>query len=632
MTKMKFLSSLLLAALVVTGAGAQEFPPEPFEFLMAKTAADAGRFDEALGRLDRIIATTPNDPILRFERAMVLINAGRIDRAEVELRRLTAAHPDFADAHRVFGRVLLERSGGDSARMEEALRHLQTAFRANPDDLATGVTVSQLLAALNRPAEAERILAVLVERSPDQRVLNYNYAQILTKLGRGDESRPYLERAVQLDPTFGQAVFQLVELYQALGEWKLAADVLEPLVAQEPLNVELRRQQAFFLLRGGQSEEARSVLQGLLQADPQDARTMFFLAEALNDLEEYTEAEAIYRTLLEKSPNDPDLLASFGLTQLGLRSYDEAEKTFRRLLTIEGVPDNLAALARTQLGYIELERGNYAAAIDAARPVFVFRDKPNNQAINIALEAYRKEKRFQEAADLLRPLSDRFPGDAFVNARYVEMLIRTGRAEEARRMASTAAKFGTRNVIATAEALIGAGQPTEAIAYVTKALESKPDDIDLLFELGSAYERSGDHANAEKAFLRVLEKDPEHAPTLNYLGYMWADANRNLERAAEMLVRAVRQEPRNGAYVDSLGWVYFRLGKLDLAEKHLRDAARLLPRDATVHEHLADVLARQGKHQGALEIYRVALTLEPEPNDEKKIRSKIAEVERHVQQ
>ena len=77
--------------------------------------------------------------------------------------------------------------------------------------------------------------------------------------------------------------------------------------------------------------------------------------------------------------------------------------------------------------------------------------------------------------------------------------------------------------------------------------------------------------------------------------------------------------------------MYYRQGKLDLAEKYLTDAARLLPRDATVHEHLADVLARQGKRERALEIYRMALTLEPEPKDEEKIRSKVADLERQVE-
>jgi len=95
-----------------------------------------------------------------------------------------------------------------------------------------------------------------------------------------------------------------------------------------------------------------------------------------------------------------------------------------------------------------------------------------------------------------------------------------------------------------------------------------------------------------------------------------------------MLTRAVGQEPDNGAYVDSLGWVYFRLGKLDLAEKYLTDATQLLPRDATVHEHLGDVLAKRGNTAKALQLYRTALTLDPEAKEVDKLRSKIAEIER----
>jgi Flp pilus assembly protein TadD len=140
-------------------------------------------------------------------------------------------------------------------------------------------------------------------------------------------------------------------------------------------------------------------------------------------------------------------------------------------------------------------------------------------------------------------------------------------------------------------------------------------------------ERAGDRAAAEKAFVTLLEKHPDHAPSLNYLGYMWAENGKNLERAHEMLVKAVSQEPTNGAYVDSLGWVYFRLGNLELAEKYLTDATSLLPRDATVHEHLGDVLAKRGDMTRALQSYRTALSLDPEGKETEKIRSKIAELE-----
>ncbi len=602
------------------------FPSEPYEFMLSKVAADEGRYDEALSRIDRVIDKVPTDPVLQFERAMILIDSGRIERAETELRRLTETHPDFYDAQRIFGRILLDRAGNDRSRMDEALRHLSAAYQSNPDDLPTGVTVSQILVALGRSAEAERVLSTLVERAPDQRVINFNYAQVLTKLGRGDESRPYLERAVRIDPTFVAAVMQLLDIYQRQNEWEKAAALLQPLIEEEPINIELRRQQAYFYLRAGEPEKARTGFQSLVDGDPKDFRSRFYLAEALNDLELFGDADRIYRELLEKNPNDPDLLSSFGLAQIGQRKYDEAEKTFKALLALEGIPDNLVALAKTQLALIELQRGNNAAAVAAARTHFVFRDKPNVQAINIALDALRKEKRYQEALDILQPLVDRFAGDAFVNARYIEMQIRLGNKERAQLAAATQAKFGSRNIIATAEAMVQAGASAEAAVYIGAALKEKPEEIDLQFEMGSLLERSGDHAGAERAFLRILETKPEHAATLNYLGYMWADRNMNLDRAAEMLTRAVSQEPRNGAYVDSLGWVYYRQGKLDLARKHLIDAARLLPRDATVHEHLGDVLAKQGDHARALESYRAALQLEPG----EKLRSKIADVERQV--
>ncbi|HEY8134318.1 MAG TPA: tetratricopeptide repeat protein [Thermoanaerobaculia bacterium] len=619
---------LIVACAFSAAAVAQEFSEDPYEFILAKLAAQDARYDEALSRMDKVLARNPDNTVLQFERAMILIDASRLDAAEGALRKVTTARPDFYDAQRVLGRLLLDRAGADRAKVDEALSHLQAAFRINPDDIGTGMAVAQILLSTGRTADAEKVLAALLERAPDQRTLNYTYAQVLTKLGRGDESRQFLERAVQVDPTFGPAILQLIDIYQKENEWQKAADVMQPLINDDPLNLDLQRQQAFFYLRGGMPEKARVAFKSLTEADPKDTRSQFYLAEALNDLEQYAEADKIYRGLLEKTPGDPDVLASYGLSQIGQRRLDEAAKTFNLLLGVPDLPENLQVLAKTQLAYIDLQKGNYAAALDDARPILVFRDKPNAQAINIALDALKKQKRYSDAVQLLQPLVDNFASDPFVNARYVEMLIRSGATDRAKLAATTQAKFGTKNTIASAEAYLQTEQYEPAIAMVRDALKNKPDEIDLQFELGSAYERSGDKKAAERVFLDILEKHPEHAATLNYLGYMWAEGGVNLERAAEMLNRAVKQEPRNGAYVDSLGWVYFRQGKLELAEKYLTDATHLLPRDATVHEHLGDVLAKRGDVHRALDLYRAALTLEPEPKDEAKLRVKIAELER----
>jgi predicted Zn-dependent protease len=627
MPKMKKWWLVAACALLASVAAAQE-SSDTYEFILAKLAASEGRYDEAITRMDSVISRNPGNPTLKFERAMILIDAARIDAAEKELRETVALKADFFDAQRILGRLLLDRAGQDKTRVEEALTHLLAAFRINPDDLGTGMAAAQIQLSAGRLADAERTLATLLERAPDQRTLNYTYAQVLTKLGRGDESRRYLERAIEVDPTFSPAIQQLIDIYQRENEWQKAAEVLQPLIGEDPLNLDLQRQQAFFWLRSGAAEKARSAFKSLVDADPKDMRSQYYLAEALNDLEHYAEADKIYRKLLEKTPEDAELLASYGLSQIGQKKYDDAAKTFRSLLAVKDVGDNLQALAKTQLAYIELQKGNYAAAIEQARPLLVFRDRPHAQAIGIALEAFRKQKKYAEAIAMLQPLVDRFGSEPIVNARYIEMLVRAGEKDKARAAAAAAAKFGPKNSLAAAEAYMQVEQYEPAVTLLRDTLKGRPDDIDIQFALGSAYERSGDRKHAEEVFLQLLEKHPEHAATLNYLGYMWAESGINLDRAADMLTRAVRQDPMNGAYIDSLGWVYFRQGKLDLAEKYLTDATHLLPRDATVHEHLADVIAKRGDYHRALDLYREALTLDPESKDEAKIRSKIAELEK----
>jgi len=621
----------VLAALLSFGAAAlaQEFPSEPYDFLSAKLAAAEGRYDEALDKINAVIAKNPKDPVLLYERAMMLIDAGRVERAEQELRTITTSSPDFYDAQRVLGRMLLDRAGGDRARVDEALKHLQAAFKQNPDDLMAGLAVAQILMSTERLAEAERVLAAMVERMPDQRALNYNYAQVLTKLGRGAEAKPYLERTITADPNYGPAIMQLIEIYQQENEWRKAADLLQPLIDEDPLNVDLQRQQAFFYLKAGDARKAADRLKILVAADPKDSRARYFLAEALNDLEDYAEAEKLYRQQLVESPDDAELLSSFGLSLVGQKKWDEASATFNKLLARTDIPDHVVALARTQLANIELQKGNYDKAIDTAKQVFIFRDKPNTQAINIALEAMKKQNRKpEESLALLQPLVSKFGTDPFVNARNIEALVRAGKKDEAAKNAATQAKLGTRNAITTAEAYVAAGDSATAVALMKNAVAAKPEEIDLQFELGSVQDRAGDRAGAEKTFLAVLAKNENHAPTLNYLGYMWAENGVHLEEAHEMLTRAVGQEPDNGAYIDSLGWVYFRLGKLDLAEKYLTDATRLLPNDPTVHEHLGDVLAKRGNNAKALESYKTALNLDPEAKELESLRSKIAEIER----
>ncbi|HVT45375.1 MAG TPA: tetratricopeptide repeat protein [Thermoanaerobaculia bacterium] len=628
MTRAVFI--LLLLVTLTPSTMAQEASSDALEFLLAKLAADEGNGGEAIARLDRLISKDPHNEVLIYERAAILIDAGRIERAESELRRLVKAKPEFYEARRLLGRLLLDLARGGRAPAEEALEHLRMAYQLDPSDFGSGVTAAQILVGMNRLDEAEKILQGLVEQAPDQRIINYNYAQVLTKLGRGDEAGPYLERVVASDPTFGPAVFQLIDLYRQQNEFARAAATLQPLIEQEPLNLDLQRQQALFWLRGGESAVAAERLTVLLASEPSDTRTKFYLAEALSDLSRPKDAEPLYRQLLEIEPQDPDFLASFGINQLSQRKFDEAEKAFNQLLRIPGLTENMQMLARTQLALTDYHRNELDAALRRAREILSWRGDPNPQAVGIALDVLERRKRFDEALELLAPLLRDDPNHPFLVARQIELLVRAGQTEKADALARTHIATGKRGAMLAAEAYVRAERYEEGIAILQKLDRELREDPDVLFELGAFHERAGKKKDAETIFLQLLSKHSEHAATLNYLGYMWAEQGVNLEEAERMLTIAVSKEPRNGAFVDSLGWVYFQLGKLDLAEKHLTDASRLLPSDPTIQEHLGDLFARKGDHSRALDLYRNALSLKPEETSLDLLRTKIAELEKKV--
>ena len=154
------------------------------------------------------------------------------------------------------------------------------------------------------------------------------------------------------------------------------------------------------------------------------------------------------------------------------------------------------------------------------------------------------------------------------------------------------------------------GAYDEALGRVTKLQERH---WSLLYSRGIALERSKEWARAESDFLRALEFKPLQPYVLNYLGYSWAEQGVQLARALKMIEEAVKLRPGDGYFVDSMGWVLYRMGEFDGAVVHLERAAELRPHDPTINDHLGDAYWRVGRLKEARFQWRRALTLNPEP-------------------
>jgi tetratricopeptide (TPR) repeat protein len=180
-------------------------------------------------------------------------------------------------------------------------------------------------------------------------------------------------------------------------------------------------------------------------------------------------------------------------------------------------------------------------------------------------------------------------------------------------------------------ALGGVYASLKEYAEAAALYESAIDNIDtndalfwpLYYRMGIAYERTKEWDKAEAAFKRALELSPNQPDVLNYLGYSWIDMNMNLEEGLQMIQKAVEMRPRDGYIVDSLGWVYYRLGRFEDAVSELEKATDLRPRDAIINDHLGDAYWRVGRKLEATYQWAQALDMEIEPEDAAKIRAKL---------
>jgi tetratricopeptide (TPR) repeat protein len=165
-----------------------------------------------------------------------------------------------------------------------------------------------------------------------------------------------------------------------------------------------------------------------------------------------------------------------------------------------------------------------------------------------------------------------------------------------------------------------AKQTQQAVATFEEALhEAQVDqDSDILnakfyFNYGATAEQAGLYEKAADLLRKSIALDPANsAEACNYLGYMWADHNMNLDEAETMIKRALEMEPNNASYLDSLGWVEFRKGKLDQALNNLLSAAKTTDHeDPVIFEHIGDAYFKLNRISEALESWQKALALDP---------------------
>jgi tetratricopeptide (TPR) repeat protein len=456
------------------------------------------------------------------------------------------------------------------------------------------------------------VLAELVKQEPGWQDGALLLVEAYTAAGRGDEAVAWLEQAAPDNPSLYPT---LGSLYERSRRWSDAAGAYER-APQFSRSSDIRIRYASMLLNaGGESNatRARDVLRETVRtAKTPEERTLLLLSQAERATGDFAAAEQAARRVisinassargyvalaesLEERRRYQDVIDALAPATVQFRSAGNATGALVLLLPHLG-------FAYQQVGQLE----QAIAAFDEAR-----RLSPRDAAlIGYLIQAHLAAKNFDTAAQLARQARAERPNDLRLARLEAQALTQAGRPDQGIALLEQAVRDQGTNPeahIALAQVYSEAKRGDQAVKVLRDAQVKFPDDTDIAFQLGAVYEQHKQYAEAEAAFRQLIARVPDHAAALNYLGYMLADRGEKLDESVVLIQRALAIEPDNGSYLDSLGWAYFRVGKLDLAEQNLRRAATQLATNSVIQDHYGDVLFRMGRVDEAIAAWTRAL-------------------------
>ena len=437
----------------------------------------------------------------------------------------------------------------------------------DPDDGAAAAAASGWLARSGQPLKALDYAAIALERG-----VSVNVAGNLGSFSQFDEDTQLaiaaaIESLSSRWPDDDEVAIAATLLARLQQDWPRAESLILPVLRRSPNDV--RSIMLWTQLQIDQSvEDPLERLVDAIADYPENTELRLQYARLLGAEGDYSGARAQFAILLELEPNNPDMISTAALLDFELELYDAALAKFLQLIALEARLDE----AFYYVGRIQAADDRYSEAIEAFGSVGPSRE-------------------FRDA-----------------KVRAAQVLIDTAFASDIRQFFDaqrrTYPSAAEQLFLLEAESLRDwSGESLEAY---DRGLAAFPQSFSLLYGRAMIHESEGSLWAMEQDLRRILAQDPNHAATLNALGYSLTNRTQRYEEAAVLIERALALSPGDPAIMDSLGWVYYKLGQYVQSESLLREAHAALP-DPEVAAHLGEVLWAQGREVEAKDVWQEGL-------------------------
>ena len=498
----------------------------------------------------------------------------------------------------------------ENAETDAALTAYQKVLNFDPGQVELAQRVAALLSREGDYPRAVDVLKDAIKVRPKEAGLYLQLSFIYAKyLKKADQALRYANQAIALDPKDFDAYQRLFETEMSMGNSVKAMQVLERAANIKSENptfwIKLGKLFASVVFRSGtgpKPEDLKRVNEFFRKAAERagdDPVVLKDVADYFAASQQVQEAIPFYLKVLELQPDDSSirekLASGFVLTnqrekatemlQEIIKEHPEKYQAYDLLAQL--MDENARALSRSK--QTDQAKAEFARAAANYQQSLLINPARANTHLRLAELLIGPLKESERAVNILTEARQRFPGIPEFTY-YLGIALREAK------------------------------HPQEAVATFEAALNEALSENDSLltprfyFEYGAAADQAGLFDKAADLLRKSIALDPANAAeAYNYIGFMWADHNLHLDEAEDMVVRALQLDPNNGAYLDSLGWVYYRKGKFEQALSELLRAVQNLSQDdPTVFEHIGDVYSKLNRIPQALEYWQKAMALTPE--------------------
>lgn len=607
-------------------------------------ATTQGRSDYATQAIEQYklaLDADPSSTYLQDGLAGLYFKLGRIREAvQVSQDQIKKNDKDI-EAHRLLARIyyrsLGDAQGPQQQQMVELARgEYEQLVKLEPNVAENHLLLGQLYEVSHDSAKAEEQFKAAQQLDGGSEESLLNLARLYSE--QGDTQRvvstltslPVEDRTARIELAIGASYDQLHKPKDSAAAYQRALDI-------EGDNTDAMHGLANALLSQDKLDDALKAYNNILVAEPQDAQTYIKISEIQRRQGKYDLALATLKKAKATIPDNEELIFNEALIYDALGRYSDAEAALKGVLQTNAKSDNSytegernnRAIFLDRIANLYREENKTDLAVDAYKQMAALGGDFKSRGVGGEVDAYRDAHEWDKAAAVAAAAAKDAPNDRDAQMLYAGQLADTGKPDEGiallKKQLTGKASEDRITYLTLAQAYVRLRKYDDASAALDKAepLSSRNEDkLYVWFLRGTICDKQNKKDEAETWFRKSLDVDPNNAQTLNYVAYMFAERGVKLDEALTMVKKAVVLDPQNYAYLDTEGWVYFKMGEYAMAESLLQKAVERSGLDPTVHDHLGQALEKQGKlkpavaqWERALVEYNRSLPADIEPDD-----------------